>query len=155
MNGHQEAAPSGRRVSGWRALVLCLLVAVFVGCDESPATLPSGVLTDRLSGTWTLVSLQPAGEPEQPTPIPARYTLTFAGERVTTLADCNTCNGTVAVSGTTVSIGPLLACARAACLTQAFASTYVGLLSGESTITRVTGVTLELSSSRGTLRFSR
>jgi heat shock protein HslJ len=53
-----------------------------------------------------------------------------------------------------VTIGPLLACTRAACSTMAFENTYVGVLAGESHV-RVDGDSLTLSSSRGVLRFHR
>src|SRR5262245_2736153 len=107
---------------------------------------------DQLSGTWTLVSIQPAGQADQPTPPGASYTLTFTDGRLSTRVDCNMCNGAFTLSGQTLTAGPLLACTRAACPTMAFESGYTSLLSGESTVSLSNNV-LALSSARGALRF--
>ena len=105
-------------------------------------------------GKWTLVSMETAGQPQQPAPAGVSYAVTFADNRVSTKADCNTCGGGFATNGDTVTIGPLLACTRAACSTMAFENAYVGVLAGESTA-RVDGDSLTLTSSRGVLRFHR
>ena len=145
------------RCRGWRlgVLVAVLSALVLVGCDEPLATVPSRTVAAQLSGTWHLVSQQMAGEAEQQAPDDARYTLSFADGRMMTFADCNTCVGEVILSGSTVTVGPVLACTRAACPTQAFASGYIALLSGDHAIRRLTSNTLEMSSVRGTLRFTR
>jgi heat shock protein HslJ len=109
---------------------------------------------DQLSGTWTLVSIQPAGQVDQAAPPGASYTLTFADGRLSTRVDCNVCNGAFTLSGQTLTAGPALACTLAACPTMAFENTYTGLLSGESTVTLSNNV-LALSSARGLLRFTR
>jgi heat shock protein HslJ len=109
---------------------------------------------DQLAGTWTLVSIQPFGQPEQATPSGASYNLTFADGRLSTRADCNRCSGGFAISGQTLTAGPALACTRAACPTMQFESAYTNLLSGDSTVTLSDG-SLLLSSGRGILRFSR
>jgi heat shock protein HslJ len=135
---------------------------LMIGCSatSSDATAPSSIgaqtpLADRLAaGTWTLVSMQPTGQAEQTTPAGATYTLTFADGRLSTRLDCNTCGGTFALSGGTLTAGPALACTRAACRTMPFENTYTGMLGGDSTVA-LTDDTLVLSSSRGTLRFTR
>jgi heat shock protein HslJ len=109
---------------------------------------------DQLAGTWTLLSIQPATQPEQPTPAGAGYTLTIADGRLSTRADCNICAGTFVVSGGIVTAGPALACTRAYCPTMPFENAYTSLLAGESTMT-LSGGTLVLSSDRGVLRFNR
>ncbi len=115
----------------------------------------SGALTvEQLAGTWSLQSLQPAGDPAQTTPAGASYTVTFADGRLSTRADCNLCGGSFVLSGQTLTAGPALACTRAACPTMAFESTYTRLLSGDSTVTLADGA-LVLSSARGVLRFTR
>ena len=53
-----------------------------------------------------------------------------------------------------MTVGPLLACTRAACPTMAFESAYLAILAGERT-TRIDGNTLTLTSARGALRFRR
>ena len=107
-----------------------------------------------VDGTWALVSIQPAGQAPQPAPNGVPYQLTAGENRVSTKADCNTCAGSLAINGNTVTIGPLLACTRAACSTMAFENAYVTLLSGESNA-RLDGNELTLSSPRGVLLFRR
>ena len=149
-------------MSNSRSVAALVIIASFLGCAErsSTPTVPSSVAgspaltADQLSGTWTLVSIQPAGQADQPTPPGASYTLTFADGRLSTRVDCNVCNGVFALSGQTLSAGPALACTRAACPTMAFENGYTALLSGDSTVTLSTNV-LALSSARGVLRFRR
>ncbi len=85
-------------------------------------------------------------------PAGATYELSLGEGRVSARADCNVCNGALVLSGQTATIGPILACTRAACATMAFETTYVAVLAGDSVV-RIDGVTLTLTSSRGTLRF--
>jgi heat shock protein HslJ len=121
----------------------------------SSATDSSSALTaGQLSGTWTLTSLQTSTGTVAPVPANAPYTLTFGDDRVSARADCNVCGGAFRTSGASVSIGPALACTRAACPTMEFETAYESMLAGESTAT-LDGTTLTLSSSRGRLTFSR
>ena len=122
--------------------------------DQSPLSGSRGLTVDQLAGTWSLQSLQPAGDADQTTPAGATYTLSFSDGRLSTQADCNRCGGAFTVSGQTLTAGPALACTRAACPTMAFESIYMGLLGGDSTVTLTDG-TLVLSSARGVLRFTR
>jgi heat shock protein HslJ len=143
-------------------VVLASLASLVVSCAESTApTSPSSVTggsnaltTDQLTGTWNLVSIQPASQAEQAVPRGASYILTFSDGGLSTRADCNVCNGPFKLSGQTLTAGPALACTRAACPTMAFEGTYTTLLSGDSTLT-LPGNTLVLSSARGVLRFAR
>jgi len=140
---------------------LLLVASLAIGCAESTSpSAPSGIngsttlTADQLTGTWTLVSIQPFGQTEQTTPATASYQLTFADGRLSTRADCNSCGGTYALSGQTLTAGPALACTRAACPTMEFESKYTGLLSGDSTVS-LSAQGLQLSSGRGILRFTR
>jgi heat shock protein HslJ len=144
---------------------LVLFATLPIACSESFSTPTSptssssasgsaSLTADQLAGTWTLSSIQPAGQAEQATPAGASYTLTFADGRLSTRVDCNTCNGAFALSGQTLTAGPALACTRAACPTMAFENTYTSMLSSDSTVTQ-SGSTLVLSSARGVLRFTR
>jgi len=138
------------RVGGLVAVAL-----IIAGCAGRSQTSPSSTLTvNQLSGTWNLVSIQPAGQGDQAAPPGASYTLTFADGRLSTRVDCNVCNGAFTLSGQTLTAGPALACTRAACPTMPFESGYTSLLSGESTVTLASNV-LALSSARGVLRFTR
>ena len=139
------------RRSPW--LMVLGVLALAIGCAESSST-PTAPSSDQLAGTWNLLSIQPAGQANQPTPPGARYTLSFADGRLSTRVDCNMCSGGFALSGENLTAGPALACTRAACPTMAFENAYTSLLSGDSTIT-LSGSTLVLSSSRGVLRFAR
>jgi heat shock protein HslJ len=142
---------------------LLFVVSLAIGCAQSTSapSAPSGIegstalTADQLAGKWNLVSIQPFGQPERTTPTNAVYTLTLSADgRLSTLADCNGCVGTFALSGQTFTAGPALACTRAACPTMEFESIYTSLLSGDSTVT-LSRQNLLLSSGRGTLRFTR
>lgn len=142
---------------------MTLVVAGAVGCGSSLSpTSPSasaGSTTTistpaQVSGTWTLTSVQPAGQMEVTVPGGASYELALSNDRVSTKVDCNVCGGNLSVDQQTMTVGPLLACTRAACPTMAFESAYLAILAGEST-TRIDGDTLTLTSARGALRFRR
>ena len=143
--------------------VFGVIVSLCVGCSDSPSaptapspasTASSALTADQLAGTWTLVSIQPSGEGVQPTPPGATYTLSFSTGRLSTKADCNSCSAAFTVLGQTLTVGPALACTRAACPTMAFENVYTSLLSGDSTVS-VSEKTLVLSSDRGLLHFAR
>ena len=128
------------------------------GCSGSTATLTSPSSLDltapQLPGTWNLVSIRPSGEAEQVKPAGASYTLTLVDGRLSTRADCNTCGGSYTLNGQTLMAAPSMACTRAACPTAAFEHTYMKVLGGESNVS-LSGGTLELTSPRGVLRFTR
>jgi heat shock protein HslJ len=142
------------------ALVL-LIAALTAACTQS-VTSPSAISAPpsaaytvaQLEGTWTLASIQLAGEAKQDRPFNATYTLSFSNGRLSTRADCNSCGGSFSVEGTKLTAGPNLACTRAACPTMAFENAYTSILGGDSTIL-VSGSTLTLSSPRGTLQLVR
>jgi heat shock protein HslJ len=143
--------------------VFAIIASLSVGCSGSlsaptspsaAATLPAALTADQLTGTWNLVSIQPTGQGEQPTPPGADYTLSFATGRLSTRADCNSCSAAFTVSGQTLTAGPAMACTRAACPTMAFENVYLSLLSGDSTATVSAGA-LVLASDRGLLRFAQ
>jgi heat shock protein HslJ len=81
-----------------------------------------------------------AGQAAQPVPAEATYTLTIGDARLSTRTDCNVCNGTLSLTGRTVTAGPLFA--------------YTHVLGGEATAI-VSGSMLRLSSERGVLDFAR
>jgi heat shock protein HslJ len=147
-----------------RFLSLAIILASSVAaCSTTPSTQTSpsaaggsstALSTADLAGTWSLVQVERAGMPTQSTPTGASYSINFSDGRVSTRADCNMCGGSIAVSGQTVTIGPALACTRAACPTMEFESVYESVLSGDHSVS-IQGGTLVLSSKRGTLRFSR
>jgi len=141
-------------------LPIALTALVVSACSQSVSSptavsSPSAAYTAaQLEGTWTLTSIAVAGQAKQDRPFSAIYTLDFKQGRLSTRADCNTCGGSYSIDGSVLTAGPGLACTRAACSTMAFENAYTGILSGDSTMA-VTGSTLSLSSSRGTLKFVR
>jgi len=146
-----------------KSLASLLLLGTFaIGCASSPLSPinPSGsdgstaLTAGQIAGTWTLSSIQVAGEAEQSVPAGAAYSLMLADGRASTKADCNVCGGSLVVDGQTLTVGPLLACTRAACPTMAFENTYVTILAGTSAA-RTDANTLTLTSSRGALHFRR
>jgi len=135
---------------------IILIATTLAGCSSSSPTLSSDSteVATALSGTWNLVSIQPAGFTEQAKPDGAAYQVTIADGRLSMRADCNTCSAGFTLSGSTLAVGPALACTRAACPTMAFENNYTSVLGGEHTAS-VAGNMLVLSSPRGVLRFTR
>ena len=144
------------------SVALPLLVAALTAACTQSVTSPTAVssppsaayTTAQLEGTWTLASIQRAGDAKQDRPFNSTYTLSFNEGRLSTRADCNNCGGSFSVEGAVLTAGPNLACTRAACPTMAFENLYTSILGGDSQIV-VTGSTLTLASSRGTLQFVR
>ena len=137
------------------------LISAACSAHVSTPTSPSAIagagatLTEgAYAGTWQLTDIQPTGQAAQPAPEGATYRITFEDGRVSTRADCNVCSGSATLSGQAVTIGPALACTRAACPTMAYETVYESILSGNSSVT-VTDRSLTLSSTRGVLRFTR
>jgi heat shock protein HslJ len=145
-----------------RTAVLLAAISLSVGCasgtssptSPSAADGSSALSASQVDGTWTLSSIQPAGQAAKPVPSGATYNLTLGEGRASAKADCNVCSGALTISGSTLSIGPALACTRAACVTMDYESQYEALLSGDSNAA-IDGSGLTLSSARGVLRFRR
>ena len=145
------------------AIVFVLITAFGIACSSSSGspTAPSSVSgstalvsESQLSGAWRLQSIQRAGQAAEITPAGADYSLTFADNRIAARADCNSCSGAFALSGSTLSVTPAVACTRAYCATAQFESAYTTLLGGEHTVA-ISGSTMTWSSSRGSLTFAR
>ena len=131
-----------------RALLIAVLA--FAACSDDTTTSPS----QSLNGQWRIISIEPSAQPVQTAPVAAQYQVTFGNERVSALVDCNTCTGSYSVNGTTLTIGPTLACTRAACATASYESAVVTMLSGDHQIA-TTLHNLTLTSSRGTILLQR
>jgi heat shock protein HslJ len=128
------------------ALTASLLTAA---CTNPAAPTPAAI-----EGTWTLRALRQANGAEQATPGGAAYAITIENDRVAVQADCNTCSGSATLASSTLTLGPALACTRAFCATAAFESVFTTALSGDHTAT-VSGGSLTLSSTRGSMQFDR
>ena len=155
-----EGLHAQRPVNNTVSVYLALFVTASIAAGCSGATVPtlsgstggSSDLGETLAGTWILTSIQPAGQAEQAKPDGATYSLTLTDGRLSSRVDCNSCSGTFALSGSTLTAGPALACTRAACPT--WPSKTLPLLGGENAVT-ASGNTLVLSSTRGVMRFTR
>jgi heat shock protein HslJ len=143
-------------------VLLPLALVGSLACSTSPS-IPTGpssaagstdLTAAQVGGTWTLTSITPADRAEQATPASAIYTMTLDGERVSSRVDCNRCGGGMKLEGNTLTVGPALACTRAACPTMEFETAFLAVLSGESQA-QSDNTTLTLSSPRGVVRFRR
>jgi heat shock protein HslJ len=133
-----------------RVLLLIGLVGAF-GCADDTPTSPT---PDSVDGVWRIISIQPPGQPVQTAPVAAQYQIGFENDRAFLRVDCNTCTGPFILSGSTLAIGPTLACTRAACPTASFESAVVSMLSGAHEIS-ATVHNLTLTSTRGTVLLQR
>jgi heat shock protein HslJ len=140
-------------------LVLGVLATACSGSASAPLS-PSGaagtaaLTSQSVAGSWRLVAVQASSGAEQAAPSGSTYTMTLGDDRASLTVDCNVCGGAAAVTGDSMTIGPRLACTLAACPTMAFGNDYLGVLAGDSAA-RLVGTTLELTSARGTVRFTR
>jgi heat shock protein HslJ len=132
-----------------RGFLISLLVVA--GCSDETLTSPT---PENLDGVWRIISIQPPSQPVQPAPTGARYQVGFEEERVFARVDCNTCTGPFTLNGATLTIGPTLACTRAACETASYESAVVAMLSGEHQVATTTN-NLTLTSPRGTMLLQR
>jgi heat shock protein HslJ len=136
------------------AIALTLSIAACAQTVSSPSMIqdPLAIVT----GGWKLQSLARPDSTVVTVNDPNRFTVEFVdvGSRLALRADCNTGSGTYTASARTLTVGPL-AMTRAFCASSApFDDEYVRVLGGES-LFAATASSLELSSSRGTLRFGR
>jgi heat shock protein HslJ len=122
--------------------------------SPSSTTTPGGALSIDTNAVWKLQSLVRAGSSETTINDPSVFTLSLAEDKVLRVqADCNRATGGYATSGSTITVGPLAA-TRAYCASAPIDTDYLSLLGGDSTVS-ISGSTLQLSSSRGTLKFTR
>jgi heat shock protein HslJ len=125
---------------------------VFVaGCAGDSPLSPTPT---ELDGVWRIISIQPATQSVQLAPVGALYQVTFADGRMSVRVDCNVCTGRFTSDATTLTVGPELACTRAACETASYESAVLMLLGGDHQYT-TTLHNLTLTSSRGTLLLQR
>ena len=131
--------------------ILLVGVLAAVGCADDSPTSPT---PSPVGGVWRIISIQPAMRAVQTAPVGAQYQIGFEDARAFLRVDCNTCTGPFTLNGSTLTIGPALACTRAACATAAYENAVVSLLSGAHE-TSATLHNLILTSSRGTALLQR
>jgi heat shock protein HslJ len=133
------------------AKIAFLLALACAACSSTPSS-PSS--SELLSGTWRIASIQVAAQPAEPAPAGATYEVTFEGSRISARVDCNACSGSFLMNGSSLMIGPSLACTRAACATAAFENAVVNLLPGTHQLS-TTATTMTLNSGRGSVTLAR
>lgn len=131
-------------------ILLISIALVCAGCSDTP----SSPTPKSVDGVWRIISIHPASQPVQTAPVGVLYQVEFNVGRVSVRVDCNTCNGPFTLNGNSLTIGPTLACTRAACPTVAFENAVVSLLSGDHRIS-ATRHNLALTSNRGTALLQR
>jgi heat shock protein HslJ len=113
------------------------------------ATAPAAVVT----GAWNLQSITRPDSTVVSISQPDRFTVEFtSANRLSLRADCNRGFGGFSSDGNSISVGPV-GITKAYCVeTAPLDDEYVRLLNGDNAVT-ATATSLQLSSSRGTLRF--
>jgi heat shock protein HslJ len=130
---------------------LFLAVTFVAGCAGAS---PSSPTSTELDGVWRIISIEPAMQSVQLAPVGVLYQATFDDGRTSVRVDCNLCTGGFTSDGNTLTIGPQLACTRAACETASYENAVLMLLSGDHQYT-TTLHNLTLTSSRGTVLLQR
>ena len=130
------------------------LLATVVACEQSDSLTTPDIATEDPTGTWALQSFEPAGGTVVPVPDPSQYTLDLGvneAGRANLRADCNVCNTSYEVSGSSIGFG-LMACTLAACLPDSFERDYVDAL-GSTSIFQRSGDSLTLGYEGGVMHF--
>ena len=130
------------------------------GCAQTvtaPTSAPNSADISAALGTGGVWKLQSLTRPDSTTVTvsqPDRFTLELLDStgRTAVRADCNRGAGPFTLNGSALTVG-LMAVTRAYCSSAPFDDEYLKLLSGDSVLT-LSGTSLQLSSSRGTLRFT-
>jgi heat shock protein HslJ len=105
----KDKRPSRPSAPALRLLVAALGCALLAGCSDGGGS-PPGILA-----TWQLQAFTLDDGTTLRTDDPARYTVEFRADgRAHVRADCNVCNGSYFVDGSSLSFEPL-GCTRAAC----------------------------------------
>lgn len=127
-------------------LVLILAVGA-AGCDENPVS-PSQITNI----TWKLESIARVGSALVSVPNPEQYTVRFeSNNRASVRADCNSCSGSYALDGSSLSFRQL-ACTLIACPTPGLDTLFTTGLQNARTVT-VSGSQLVMTGTEFTLRF--
>jgi heat shock protein HslJ len=130
--------------------------ATTAAVPSSPTSVPSLPQSALIqtNATWTLQSLTETGATEVTIADPSRFTLLLTDDgKAQVRADCNRGVAGYTLTDHTLSVG-LMASTRAYCGSASADTQYLALLGGETVVT-ASDAALQLSSSRGTLRFVR
>jgi len=115
---------------------------------------PIASVAASIAGTWKLQSLTFPDSTTVTVSDPSQFTLELRdGGLVALRLDCNRGSGGYTITGATLTLTPL-AVTKAYCGSDSLDTQYLRLL-GETTTVTARTTSLELASSRGTLRFIR
>lgn len=129
---------------------LTLILAACGGSNGSNPTRPSEVL----GTTWRLASLERPGQGAVSVASPDRYTFRLDPTgQASVRADCNACGGRYSLAEDTLTLSRL-ACTLVACPDDSLDGAFLAVLDGPARL-RVEVSSLTLTSSEGTLRFTR
>jgi heat shock protein HslJ len=130
-----------------------IFVAALGGCESTTSTTElSTPQTPSPLGSWSLTAFDLAGGQTVLVPAPERYLLELGAEDDAHVrADCNFCNGSYRISGSTLGMG-LLACTLAACPPGSLDGEYLRALGSASSFVVEDGA-LSLIYPEGVLRF--
>jgi len=133
-----------------------LAILALASCSESPSSPSSLTSQTALNGAFRLTSYQPPGlDFVIPLPSGSNYQATFENSSVSARIDCNTCNASLARNGSSLTIGPALACTRAACgANDPINNELTSILAGSHEASEVPGG-FRLRSGRGTISLQR
>jgi heat shock protein HslJ len=153
-------SPSSSVRLGFLTITGVITIVVTSACAQNKAvgsaTAPSPITTAPaivVGGTWSLQSIN-WSDTTTVTTEPGQFTLALGDDgRVTMKVDCNRGTGTYTLADTMLTVGPL-ATTKAYCASAPLDDQFLQIIEGQSTI-HVAESTLDVSSPRGTLRFSR
>jgi heat shock protein HslJ len=139
------------------ALLAALSLAACSGTIAGPSAVPSTPIASLAIDTntlWQLRSMARADGSLLTIEDPSLFTLMLTDDgKVAARADCNRASGGYSIGGNLLSIGPI-ASTKAYCTTAPVDQEFLMLLGGENVVT-TSDATLQLSSPRGALHFSR
>jgi heat shock protein HslJ len=125
---------------------------LFAGCGDGvePLTGPSSVI----GGAWKLQSLETPAGGLVTVARPENYTVEFRDAGALAVkADCNSCNGSYSISGSSLTISAL-ACTRAFCGAASLDTPFLTVLTNATTF-GVLGLDLTIDSPKGSARLNR
>jgi heat shock protein HslJ len=136
-----------------RILSTAVFLFLMMGCESTTSTTElQNQQSASPSGSWSLSSFDLAGGQTVLVPAPERYLLDLgANLEAHVRADCNFCNGSYRLSGSSLSMG-LLACTLAACPPGSLDGEYLRALGSASSFS-VTEGKLSITYRDGVLRF--
>jgi heat shock protein HslJ len=138
----------GRARTFLAAVPALLALTALSACDDATSA------SDLMGGAWRLRSLQNAELGTRTLDDPDQFTVDFTeSARLNVQADCNGCGGTYSLADDSLTVSDLN-CTLIACPAAPLDAAFLAILNGESSV-ELEEDELTISSSRGTLRFTR